>query len=57
MKKNSGFERFYTEKKGAAKKEQFRQEKRKWKKERQEDGDRKIASWPAIASPPIHVDR
>lgn len=33
MKKKSGFERFYTEKKGAAKKEQFRQEKRKWKKE------------------------
>ncbi|HEU0064417.1 MAG TPA: pseudouridine synthase [Flavisolibacter sp.] len=41
MKKNSGFERFYTEKKGAAKKEQFRQEKRKWKKERQEDIDKK----------------
>ena len=36
MKKKSGFEKFYTEKKGAAKKEQFRQEKRKWKKEREE---------------------
>src|SRR2546423_7552377 len=36
MKKKSGFERFFTEKKGAAKKEQFRQEKRKFKKEREE---------------------
>jgi 23S rRNA pseudouridine2605 synthase len=34
MKKKSGFEKFYSgEKKGAAKKEQFRQDKRKWKKE------------------------
>lgn len=34
MKKKSGFEKFYSgEKKGGAKKEQFRQEKRKWKKE------------------------
>ena len=34
MKKTSGFEKFYPgQKKGAAKKEQFRQEKRKWKKE------------------------
>jgi 23S rRNA pseudouridine2605 synthase len=37
MNKKSGFERFFKEKKGAAKKEQFRQEKRKWKKERAED--------------------
>jgi 23S rRNA pseudouridine2605 synthase len=37
MKKKSGFERFFTEKKGAAKKEQLRQEKRKWKKEREEE--------------------
>ena len=41
MKKNSGFERFYKEKKGAAKKEQFRQEKRKFKKEREESIERK----------------
>jgi 23S rRNA pseudouridine2605 synthase len=34
MKKKTGFEKFMsTEKKGAAKKEQLRQEKRKWKKE------------------------
>jgi 23S rRNA pseudouridine2605 synthase len=33
MKKKSGFEKFYSEKKGAAKKEEFRQQKRKWKKE------------------------
>jgi len=37
MNKKSGFERFFKVKKGAAKKEQFRQEKRKWKKERAED--------------------
>ena len=37
MKKATGFEKFMSkEKKGAAKKEQFRQEKRKWKKEQQE---------------------
>jgi 23S rRNA pseudouridine2605 synthase len=38
MKKKSGFEKFYDSgvKKGAAKKEQLRQEKRAWKKERSE---------------------
>jgi 23S rRNA pseudouridine2605 synthase len=37
MKKKSGFEKFYPgEKTGAAKKEQLRQDKRKWKKERSE---------------------
>jgi 23S rRNA pseudouridine2605 synthase len=36
MKKSSGFEKFFPKKKGAAKKEQFRQEKRKWKKEMNE---------------------
>lgn len=36
MKKSSGFEKFYGNKKtGGAKKEQFRQEKRQWKKEKQ----------------------
>ena len=43
MKKSSGFERFYSAKKGAAKKEQFRQDKRKWKKELQENAERKRA--------------
>ena len=33
MKKKSGFEKFFPKKSGAAKKEQFRQEKRKFKKE------------------------
>jgi 23S rRNA pseudouridine2605 synthase len=37
MNKKSGFERFFKQKKGAAKKEEFRQEKRKWKKERSEE--------------------
>src|SRR3712207_869833 len=32
MKKRTGFEKFFTEKKGSAKKEEMRQEKRKWKK-------------------------
>lgn len=41
MKKKSGFEKFFTEKKGAAKKEQFRQEKRKWKKELTEKAEKK----------------
>ena len=41
MKKKSGFERFFKEKKGAAKKEQLRVEKRQWKKERSEEIERK----------------
>lgn len=35
MKKASGFEKFYPKKSSGAKKEQFRQEKRQWKKEQQ----------------------
>ncbi|MBD0279567.1 MAG: rRNA pseudouridine synthase, partial [Flavisolibacter sp.] len=42
MKKTSGFEKFFKdEKKGAAKKEQFRQEKRQWKKEVTEKAEEK----------------
>jgi 23S rRNA pseudouridine2605 synthase len=41
MKKGSGFEKFYSEKKGGAKKEQFRQEKRQWKKELTEKAEKK----------------
>lgn len=44
MKKKSGFEKFYSEKKGSAKKEQFRQEKRKWKKELTERAEAKRKS-------------
>ncbi len=36
MKKNSGFEKFQRPKKGSALKEQLRQEKKQWKKEREE---------------------
>jgi 23S rRNA pseudouridine2605 synthase len=44
MKKKTGFEKFMsTEKKGAAKKEQFRQEKRKWKKELTQKAEEKRA--------------
>src|SRR5436305_5593398 len=39
MKKKTGFEKFFTEKKGAAKREAIRQEKRKWKKERNEKAE------------------
>ena len=41
MKNKSGFEKFYKQKKGAAKKEEFRQEKRKWKKELTEKTEEK----------------
>jgi 23S rRNA pseudouridine2605 synthase len=44
MKKKSGFEKFYSEKRGSAKKEQFRQEKRKWKKELTEKAEAKRQS-------------
>lgn len=37
MKKGSGFEKFFKAKSNAAKKEEFRQDKRKWKKEREEE--------------------
>lgn len=42
MKKKAGFEKFFKQtKSGAAKKEQFRQEKKKWKKERSDSIDAK----------------
>jgi 23S rRNA pseudouridine2605 synthase len=39
MKKKSGFEKFHSTKKNAAKKEEFRQQKRQWKKELSEKAD------------------
>ena len=39
MKKQSGFEKFFSQKKGSAKKEALRQEKRQWKKERAEQAE------------------
>lgn len=41
MKKKSGFEKFFSEKRGSAKKEQFRQEKRKFKKELTEKAEKR----------------
>jgi 23S rRNA pseudouridine2605 synthase len=49
MKKKSGFEKFYSEKRGSAKKEQFRQEKRKWKKELTEKTEAKRKSLKAAS--------
>lgn len=39
MKKKTGFEKFHSTKKNAAKKEEFRQQKRQWKKELSEKAD------------------
>jgi 23S rRNA pseudouridine2605 synthase len=41
MKKRTGFEKFFTEKKGSAKKEEMRQEKRKWKKSLTEKAEKR----------------
>ena len=43
MKKKGSFDKFKTQKSNAAKKEQFKQERRKWKKEREEFFDKKRA--------------
>jgi len=53
MKKKSGFEKFFTEKRGSAKKEEFRQEKRKWKKERTEKIEKKRQEKSTISQPKI----
>ena len=53
MKKKSGFEKFYDEKKGSAKKEQYRQEKRKWKKELTEKAEKKRQEKLHVAQPVI----
>lgn len=63
MKKNKGFEKFVKKKSNAAIKEQFRQEKRQWKKEREEYFDKKRQAVkenrspaPVIKSPIIKAD-
>lgn len=53
MKKKSGFEKFFTEKRGSAKKEEFRQEKRKWKKERTEKIEKKRQEKSTVSQPKI----
>lgn len=54
MKKKSGFEKFYSgEKKGAAKKEQFKQDKRKWKKELTEKAEERKRKALEVAQPKI----
>jgi 23S rRNA pseudouridine2605 synthase len=57
MKKKTGFERFFEEKKGAAKREQFRQEKRKWKKELAEKIERKKKQELESSRPKIEIDK
>ena len=44
MKKRAGFEKFFSVKKGSAKKEEIKQEKRKWKKERSDNIEAKKES-------------
>ena len=57
MKKKTGFERFFEEKKGAAKREQFRQDKRKWKKEMAEKIERKKKQELEATRPKIQVEK
>ena len=53
MKRRTGFEKFYSEKKGAAKKEQFRQEKRQWKKELTEKAEERKRKASETSDPKI----
>src|SRR4051812_27206181 len=57
MKKKTGFERFFEEKKGAAKREQFRQEKRKWKKELAENIERKKKQELEASRPKVQIEK
>src|SRR5579875_2112235 len=57
MKKNSGFEKFYGKKKGAVKKEQIRQEKKKANKERKEFFERKRNEANALTSQTSKIQR
>lgn len=57
MKKKTGFERFFTEKKGAAKREQLRQEKKKWKKDLSEKIERKKKQELESTRPKIKVEK
>lgn len=57
MKKKTGFERFFVEKKGGAKKEAYRQEKRKWKKELTERAERKKKQELEATRPKIQIEK
>lgn len=57
MKKKTGFEKFFTEKKGAAKREQLRQDKRKWKKELTERAEVKRKQATEVVRPKIKVEK
>jgi len=57
MKKKTGFEKFFTEKKAGAKKEQFRQEKRKFKKELTERAEAKRKQAADEARPKIKLEK
>ena len=57
MKKRTGFEKFFTEKKGGAKKEQFRQDKRKWKKELTERAEAKRKQAQEVVRPKIKLEK
>ena len=57
MKKKTGFEKFFTEKKGAAKREQFRQDKRKWKKALTEKAEAKKKQVEEAARPKIKLEK
>ena len=57
MKKKTGFEKFFTEKTGAAKREQFRQDKRKWKKELTEKAEAKRKQVEEAARPKIKMEK
>jgi 23S rRNA pseudouridine2605 synthase len=52
MKKQTGFEKFQKPKKGSVLKEQIRQEKKKWRKERNEFFEKKKAEKAAAHTPP-----
>ena len=57
MKKKTGFEKFHSVKKNAAKKEEFRQQKRKWKKELTEQAEAKRKRAVEVTRPTIKKAR
>lgn len=57
MKKKTGFEKFFTEKKGAARREQYRQEKRKLKKELSEKAEARKKQQLEATRPKIKLEK
>ena len=57
MKKRTGFEKFFTEKKGAAKREEFRQEKRKRKKTLTEQAEARKRQAAEASRPKFKVEK